>query len=63
MMRMRRLSEVEVPAGGEVNFEPGGRHLMLFGVGALGEQVGIQLTGADGQTLEVLFEVVDPTGG
>ena len=28
--RMRRLSEVEVPAGGELHFEPGGKHFMLF---------------------------------
>lgn len=28
--RMRRLPDVEVPAGGEVRFEPGGKHFMLF---------------------------------
>ncbi|MDZ7827332.1 MAG: copper chaperone PCu(A)C [Gammaproteobacteria bacterium] len=34
MMRMRRLETVEVPAGGEVAFAPGGHHLMLFGTEA-----------------------------
>ena len=28
--RMRRLSEVPVPAGESVHFRPGGKHLMLF---------------------------------
>lgn len=30
--QMRRLEDVVVPAGERVAFEPGGRHLMLFGV-------------------------------
>lgn len=34
VMRMRRVEQVPVPAGETVNFEPGGLHLMLFGVGA-----------------------------
>lgn len=29
--RMREIKEVEIPAGGSVRFEPGGRHLMLMG--------------------------------
>ncbi len=28
--RMRRLGEVEVPAGASVHFQPGGKHFMLF---------------------------------
>ncbi len=28
--RMQRLTEVEIPAGGKVEFRSGGRHLMLF---------------------------------
>jgi len=29
---MRPIDRVEVPAAGEVKFEPGGRHIMLFGI-------------------------------
>jgi copper(I)-binding protein len=30
--RMKRQKEVEFPSRGELVFEPGGRHLMLFGI-------------------------------
>lgn len=30
MMRMERIDSVEVPAGGDVAFKPGGNHVMLF---------------------------------
>ncbi len=39
MMRMRRLDGFVVPAGQTVSFESGGKHLMLFGVGELGNEV------------------------
>jgi hypothetical protein len=32
MVGMRRLDGIDVPAGGEVSFAPGGNHVMLFGV-------------------------------
>ncbi len=32
MMRMRRIDEIVVPAKGRVALEPGGLHLMLFGL-------------------------------
>ena len=44
LMKMRELTEVVVPAGGQAGFEPGGRHLMLKG----GQR---HLT--DGQTVEL----------
>ena len=31
LMKMQRLEELLVPAGGSVSFEPGGKHLMLMG--------------------------------
>ncbi|MCY3753051.1 MAG: copper chaperone PCu(A)C [Alphaproteobacteria bacterium] len=34
VMTMRRLEAIEVPAGGEAALEPGGDHLMLFGLKA-----------------------------
>ncbi len=30
VMRMKRVDAVDVPAGGEVEFKPGGHHVMLF---------------------------------
>lgn len=30
VMRMQRIDAVDVPAGGEVEFKPGGHHVMLF---------------------------------
>jgi len=32
VMRMKKLDGLEVPPGGTVRFEPGGRHLMLIGL-------------------------------
>lgn len=53
VMRMRRLEEIAVPAGGEVALAPGGLHLMLFGdpLPAAGSTVSLQLEFADGTTL------------
>ncbi len=55
MMRMRQVQEVRVEAGEAIAFEPGGHHLMLFGVQAMPEnQVSLTLTldGAPDLTLE-----------
>jgi periplasmic copper chaperone A len=32
MASMRRIDGVDLPAGGEIAFQPGGRHVMLFGM-------------------------------
>jgi hypothetical protein len=40
MMRMEKVEAVEIPAGGTVRFEPGGLHLMLFGVSAAASGAG-----------------------
>jgi copper(I)-binding protein len=32
MMMMRQLDSVEVPAGGNLEFKPGGNHVMLIGL-------------------------------
>jgi copper(I)-binding protein len=34
MARMKRRKDIEFPSRGELVFEPGGRHAMLFGIGA-----------------------------
>lgn len=58
VMRMRRLQSVEIPAGETVRFEPGGRHLMLFGVRSLADELPVQLAFADGSVRAVIFERV-----
>lgn len=58
VMRMRRLEEVTIPPGETVRFQPGGRHLMLFGVTSLGPQLDVQLLFADGSSRRVRFEQI-----
>ena len=60
MMRMRRLETVEVPAGGEVAFAPGGHHLMLFGTDAprTGAELELEFETADGRHFTVPFPVL-----
>ena len=60
VMRMRRLQSVAVPAGETVRFEPGGRHLMLFGVDTLEPELLVQLEFSDGTTRAVTFEQIAP---
>ncbi len=62
VMRMRRLKTVEIPAGTTVAFQPGGRHLMLFGVTSLPAELSIQLEFADGDVLPVPFEQIEIGG-
>jgi hypothetical protein len=59
MMRMRRLETVEVPAGGEVAFAPGGHHLMLFGTDAprTGAVLELEFETADGRRFGAPFPV------
>lgn len=52
MRAMRRVERLDVPAGGRVRFEPGGRHLMLIGPARPyreGERLHIVLVFADGR--------------
>lgn len=62
MMRMRRLEAVEIAPGETVRFEPGGRHLMVFGVDSLEAGMDIDLELGDGTTVPVHFETI-ATGG
>ncbi|MCP9337695.1 copper chaperone PCu(A)C [Stutzerimonas xanthomarina] len=34
MMRMKQIDSIELPAGGQVEFKPGGHHVMLFELSA-----------------------------
>ena len=58
VMRMRRLTEVRIEAGGMVQFQPGGHHLMLFGVRSLEDPTEIRLITGDGEALSVPFRRV-----
>lgn len=58
-MRMRRVPELVVPAGGRVELQPGGLHLMLFRAQrplAAGETVTVELDGVDGPLASVVLE-------
>ncbi len=62
LMKMRELSEVVVPAGGQARFEPGGRHLMLKGPErhlAEGQTVDLTLTFSSGRRQTVSVRVAD----
>ena len=59
MMRMRQLDSVEIGAGETVRFEPGGRHLMLFGIESLpAEGIDVTFERSDGETTTVRFRTV-----
>jgi copper(I)-binding protein len=68
VMRMAPEARVPVPAGGQVSFAPGGRHLMLVGLKRplkIGDRVPATLTFASGTRLQVDFVVQAqaPAGG
>ena len=60
VMRMRRLDELEVPAGESVTLEPGGRHFMLYEPTATfedGDHIEIELVDSDEQRHELVLRV------
>lgn len=62
-MRMRPVSQLEVPAGARVELAPGGTHLMLFEPRMAllaGQRLVLTLRFADGATLAVDATVRDP---
>lgn len=55
MATMKKIDSVPLPAGGEVTFQPGGRHLMLFGVSRdlkPGDNTLLTFTFADGSRIQ-----------
>jgi copper(I)-binding protein len=63
MWRMRRLAELPVPAGEQVALQPGGVHLMVFGLAHTprpGEKISFQLRLDSGETVLVEAEVRAP---
>lgn len=66
VMRMGPLASVDIPAGGEVGFEPGGRHVMLFGIDPSlepGDSMTIAFRLAPEREIVVEAEVRGPGGG
>lgn len=58
--RMRPATEVSVPAGGDLQFAPGGLHLMLMQPGrtlSAGDRIVIQLRTASGEHVDGTLEV------
>ena len=56
MMSMKPLAQLAIPAGDDVEFAPGGKHVMLFDIAPSakpGDVTKLIFTFADGQTLEV----------
>jgi copper(I)-binding protein len=61
-MKMQAVAKVELPAGREVVFKPGGLHLMLFGLTRAlkaGDEVPVALSLSDGSQLRVVGRVRD----
>lgn len=61
MKSMRPARDIAVPAGGKLEFAPGGRHVMLFDIGPAvkaGGRIPLALAFASGKRLEVQAEVV-----
>lgn len=64
LMRMKALDSVAVPAGGEVKFAQGGKHLMLFGIAPAAVKagkLGLTLLFSDGRRLTI-DAAVKPAG-
>lgn len=63
VMRMRKITELVIPAGGRLELAPGGRHLMLFDdvLPAQGDRLVLIVRFADGSA--VRFEAPVRRGG
>jgi hypothetical protein len=57
-VRMRRIPELAVQPGSTVRLEPGGLHLMIFGVTDPPDPFMATLLGADGTRIEVPFALI-----
>jgi copper(I)-binding protein len=57
-VRMRRIPELAVEPGATVRLEPGGLHLMIFGVSGPAERFTATLLAADGTRIDVPFALI-----
>ncbi len=63
VMKMRQVSEIKIPANGQVELKPGGLHLMLFGIQnplAKGDVIELNLRFEDGRQSIVQAQIKDP---
>ena len=61
VMSMQRLDGIDLPAGGELTFAPGGYHVMLFGLNPKvksGDRVRLTVRFAKGPPLDIEAKVV-----
>jgi copper(I)-binding protein len=64
--QMQPVDRIEIPAGGQVSFEPGGYHVMLFDLAeplAIGDSVSLVLTFEEAGEVEIDAEVREFVGG
>ena len=60
LMEMREITDLVIPASGQIRFKPGGKHLMLMGPQThltAGQRVEMQLTFKSGERQFVSVEV------
>ena len=60
MMEMNEVTDLTIPANGQIQFEPGGKHLMLMGPKehlTKGQQVNMTLTFKSGKKQTVIINV------
>lgn len=65
VMRMNAVTDVDVPANGEVRFRQGGMHVMLFGLSDAARAAGkttLTVSFADGSTRDIEAPLVSATG-
>jgi len=63
MTGMHPVDKIEIPAGGSVTLEPGGKHLMVMGLTkdlAVGDQLEVDLVFQNAGTVKVQAEVKQP---
>jgi copper(I)-binding protein len=63
VMRMEKQNKVKVPAGGTIMFQPGGLHVMLFGLKAPlkeGQSVSLSIVTEQGTFIDFKAKVVMP---
>jgi copper(I)-binding protein len=61
VMKMRQVAHLQIPANGQVTFEPGGYHIMLFDVAespSVGSQFTLTLEFDGGERLTFPVDVV-----
>lgn len=67
VMKMRQISQINLPAGAPVTLQPGGMHIMLIGLTrnlTAGENIDLALKFSDGteQTLQIPVKEIMPMG-